>query len=93
MVITHEDEECVDVLIPKREDVLNVCIFIHLSRLAIFTLTFIHVLMCVPKVSVLRGETWGRRVREFGTLAWLTLSGGTECTSSSGLCNTSCVVY
>ena len=86
MVITHEDDERVDVLVPKREDVLNACIFVHLSGPAVFSITLVHSLICVPKVSVLRGEN-------FGTLAWSILAGATDCASSSGLCDTSCVVY
>ena len=48
MVITHEDDERVDVLVPKREDVLNACIFVNLSGPAVFALlSLIHFLMCV----------------------------------------------
>ena len=32
MVITHEDEERVDVLVPTLEDVFDACIFCHQSR-------------------------------------------------------------
>ena len=73
MVITHEDDERVDVLVPKREDVLNACIFVHLSGPGVYSvLWFILALMRVRELkgSVLRREACGRRVREFVTLAW-----------------------
>ena len=48
MVITHEDDERVDVLVPKREEVLNACTFVHQSGPAVFALLrLIHFLTCV----------------------------------------------
>ena len=72
MVNTHEDDERVDILIPKREEVLNACTFVHQSGPGVFSvLWFILALMRVRelKVSVLRRETCDRRVREFWVLA------------------------
>ena len=72
MVITHEDDERVDVLVPKREGVLDVCKFVHQSGPGVYyVLWFILALMGVRelKVSVLRRETCGQRVREFWVLA------------------------
>ena len=72
MVITHEDDERVDVLVPKREGVLNACTFVHRSDPAVFALLrLIHFLMRVraEREQTAWSDLWSSRKRIW-TLAW-----------------------
>ena len=86
VVITHQDEERVDVLVPLLEDVFDGRIFYHRGRHIILA-PAIPDLKCVLESGVRRAVRLGIVTQESlsATLAWYVPAGATGCTISCRL--------